>query len=460
MRQIPILGLGFQSGFPAVTAQERVNCYLEEVKDGDKYRIAAFGTPGKEQFFDLGASPIRGVFSYGDYGYVIQDNELFQVNNGGTCTSKGTIGTSSGFVSMACNGTQIFIADGTANAYYYTIATGVLAQSDSPAIETCCFMDGYIVGNEIDTGKYYISNLYNAAVWDPLDFASAESNPDNLVRVFADHGGVLLFGDFTTEIVGNNGAEDFPFSRIGYPIEWGLIAKQSVAKLGDQVAFLARNRMGEAQVVLMSGYNPREISTHDIDRILNNSTTLESATAFSYMLNGHQFYQLNAAGYSFLYDISTGAWSQVKGYLLDRDRGEMAFNLINRIIVTDYDNGKAYTVSDDVYDDNGDPLIMSITGKHLFNSADRVTVSELFVDLVNGVGATTGQGSDPQIMLKVSKDGGNTWGNEQWKSFGAIGRFLTRVSWWRLGRAYEFTFRISISDPVKRCIMGAWITAQ
>lgn len=460
MRQIPILGLGFQSGFPAVTAQERVNCYLEEVKDGDKYRVVAYGTPGKTQFFDLGASPIRGVFSYGDYGYVVQDNEFFQVNNGGTYTLKGTIGTSSGFVSMACNGTQIFIADGSADAYYYTISTGVLAQSDSPAIGTCCFMDGYIVGNEVNTGKYYISDLYAAQTWDPLNFASAESNPDNLVRVFADHGGVLLFGDFTTEIVGNNGAEDFPFSRIGYPIEWGLIAKQSVAKLGDQVAFLARNRMGEAQVVLMSGYNPREISTHDIDRILNNSTTLESATAFSYMLNGHQFYQLNAAGYSFLYDLSSGAWSQVKGYLLDRDRGEMAFNLINRIIVTDYENGKAYTVSDDVYDDNGDPLIMSITGKHLFNSADRVTVNELFVDLVNGVGATTGQGSDPQIMLKVSKDGGNTWGNELWKSFGALGNYLTRVSWWRLGRGYEFTFKLSISDPVKRCIMGAWITAQ
>jgi len=460
MRQIPILGLGIQSGFPAVTAQERINCYLEQQQDGDKYRIVAFGMPGKTEFFDLGASPIRGVYSFGDYGYVIQDNEFFQVLNNGTTTSKGTIGTSSGYVSMACNGTQIFIADGTADAYYYTIATGVLAQSDSPAIETCCFMDGYIVGNEIDTGKYYISDLYDAATWDALNFASAESNPDNLVAVFADHGGVMLLGDFTTEIVGNNGAEDFPFSRIGYPIEWGLMAKQSVAKCGDAVAFLARNRMGEAQVVLMNGYSPQRISTHDIERILNASTGLEASTAYSYMLNGHQFYILNAAGYTFVYDITSGAWSMNKSYLLDRDRAERAFNLINRIVVTDYENGKAYTLSDDVYAENGNPLIMSITGKHVFNNAERMSVSELFVDMVVGVGATTGQGVNPQIMMKLSRDGGNTWSNEQWKSLGAIGKYLTRVSWWRLGRGYEFTFKLSISDPIKRCIMGAWINVQ
>ena len=113
-----------------------------------------------------------------------------------------------------------------------------------------------------------------------------------------------------------------------------------------------------------------------------------------------------------------------------------------------------------MYSDAGDPLIMTIVGKHIFNNAERLSVNELFVDMVVGNAATTGQGVNPQIMLQVGKDAGNTWGNEQWKSFGALGKYLTRVSWWKLGRAYEFTFKLSISDPVKRCIMGAWINAS
>jgi hypothetical protein len=458
MRPIPILGLGIQSGFPSVTAQERINCYLERQLDGEKSNIVAYGTPGKTLFAEFGDTPVRGGLSFGDYLYLVHRGNFYRVNNAGSIELVGAIGSTSGFVSMATNGLELFIADGTANAYYYTFSSNTLAASDSPALSTVCFLDGYIIGNEEGTGKYYWSDLYDASTWDALNFASAESNPDDLVAVFADQGAVMLFGTFTTEIVGNAGQEEQPFIRVGTPIEWGLVSKSSIAKLGDQVAFLARNRMGEAQVILMRGYSTQRISTHDIERIINNSGTLESATAFSYMINGHQFYQLNAAGKSFIYDLSTGVWSRVKANNIDNDRGNLGFNLINRIIVSDFENGNLYTVSDDVYDDNGDPLVMNITGSHIIKSQQKVSINELFVDMEVGVGATTGQGVNPQIVLEVSRDSGHTWGNPIWKSFGRIGEYLSRVSFFRLGRGYSFTFSLTISDPVKRCILGAWIT--
>jgi hypothetical protein len=103
---------------------------------------------------------------------------------------------------------------------------------------------------------------------------------------------------------------------------------------------------------------------------------------------------------------------------------------------------------------------MTITGQHVFNGAEMFSISELWLDMEVGVGATTGQGSNPQIMLKVSRDAGHTWSSELWKSIGAIGKYLTEVKWTRLGRGYSFTFEVTISDPVKRCIIGAWITAS
>lgn len=389
MKQINYLGGELNSGWQNVTAQERVNCYLEITSAGEKQKVVAYGTPGTKLFCDLGNYPVRGGISVNDAIYCVVHSFFYRVDNAGTATQIGSISTESGFVSMAFNGTQILIVDGSYTGYLYTLSTVSLAaitDADYPALRTCCFVDGYFVGNEINTGKYYISALYDGASWNALDFASAESNPDNIERTFEDHGGVMLLGTYTTEIVGDNGGQDFPFARIGYPIEWGLMAFRSVAKLGDHTCFLARNRMGESQVVLLSGYTPRKVSTPDLESILAKIPSLESATAFAYMQNGHQFYQLNTADGSFLYDMQSDMWSTVKSHGIPRHLAEYGFNLVNRIIVSDYRTGKLYTMSDEHKTDNGDPIQMEIVGRCQTNSFDRMAVHELQVDCEVGDG--------------------------------------------------------------------------
>jgi len=63
---------------------------------------------------------------------------------------------------------------------------------------------------------------------------------------------------------------------------------------------------------------------------------------------------------------------------------------------------------------------------------------------------------DPQIMLQISKDYGHTWGTERWQSLGKTGEYKQRVRWTRLGCGYAFTFKLRISDPVKRSIIGVY----
>ena len=72
-----------------------------------------------------------------------------------------------------------------------------------------------------------------------------------------------------------------------------------------------------------------------------------------------------------------------------------------------------------------------------------------------GVGLNNGQGQNPQIMLQVSRDGGYTYGNEMWTSFGAQGEFLKRAEWRRLGVSRNYVFKFRISDPVKVVFIGA-----
>ena len=87
-------------------------------------------------------------------------------------------------------------------------------------------------------------------------------------------------------------------------------------------------------------------------------------------------------------------------------------------------------------------------------------VDELFIDMETGVGLASGQGSDPQAMLTVSRDGGRTFGNELWTTIGAVGAYTARVVWRRLGLARDWVFRVRITDPVKRVITFAALRAR
>ncbi len=64
-------------------------------------------------------------------------------------------------------------------------------------------------------------------------------------------------------------------------------------------------------------------------------------------------------------------------------------------------------------------------------------------------GANVPQGANPQVMMRISKDGGKTWGPERWRSAGAIGRYLTRVRWLRAtGNYRNAVMEIVVTDPV------------
>jgi hypothetical protein len=541
VKQIPILGFGVQSGFPSITAQSRINFYLENVGDPEKTQIVAYGTPGLVLFADMGDTPIRGVLSYADFYYFVHRGTFYKINNAGITTSLGMIGTSSGRAFLAHNGFQILIVDGTSTGYIYQIVAdktctitnaapavitcnahgyvegnaivfsttgglptgltagttyyvkyltvntfnvaatsgGVAINTSSagsgvhtvssvlttitaagfPTAGTCANVNGYFVVSEPNTGRFHVSGLYAGLNWDALDFATAESNSDNLKAVFEDHGECLLLGDFTTEFWGSTGATDFAFGRTGTPIEFGMVG-YTAAKVNNMVVFLARNRTGEVQVLALNGYSPQRVSTNDMERILNSYSTLDGATAYSYMINGHSMYVLNVGGYTWLYDMTTGCWSQLLSSGITRHRAEMGDTFINKILVTDYSNGRMYRYSSTAYTDNGQPIVASITGKHIQNKMQRLFIRGLQVEFEPAAGIATGQGSDPQAMLEISHDGGQTFGSQRWATMGKIGETIMRSTWGRLGGKWDNVFRISISDPVPRVIINAYIEAH
>jgi hypothetical protein len=86
--------------------------------------------------------------------------------------------------------------------------------------------------------------------------------------------------------------------------------------------------------------------------------------------------------------------------------------------------------------------------------------AEFCVDCETGVGLSTGQGSNPQLMLQWSKDGGHTWSGERWVSAGRQGHYAWRATWRRLGRTRDMVFRVVVADPVKWAMVDAYVEVE
>jgi len=323
------------------------------------------------------------------------------------------------------------------------------------------FMDTYFVITEADSYSYQISATGNGADWDALEFADADGKPDNLVRVMESNSELVLFGEESTEFHLNTAAVDFPYQRVASN-EWGLAAKFSAVKYDNGIMFLARNsQMGEVVLAQMTGHSPVRVSNSDWERIVNDYADVSNATAYAYVIDGHPMYRIHFDEGSWEYDGSTGVISEIKSTGHDRHLSNGHIYFLEQNIVTDYASGKVYAMGKDVYTDNGEIITRKIRGKHVFSpNFNKVIVDRIQLFMETGVGLESGQGSDPQAILRVSKDGGRTYGDEKWSSFGKIGQYLSRVIFSRLGAARDWVFEFTITDPVKVVITNTDIRVR
>jgi hypothetical protein len=462
---IQLFGLGVQGKSPNVTAQRRVNLYAEIQFEQDKTRVAYFPTPGLASFVSLGATPIRGMHtvSVSDLLYAAQFDKFYSINAASGITELGTFGTSSGRVNMADDGTRILMVDGTAG-YYYNVNTNVfstIADADFPnGATTCCFLSGRMIVEVPGTGQIAWSDLY-ADTWPSLNRATAEANPDRLIAVYALNGNLLLFGETTVEFWATTADAAQPYAWVGSAAaQWGLAARQSIARLGQTCAFLGRNQQGQVQVCRLDGYQVVPISIPEMDYLINDYPATENATAYSYMLGGHPMYEISfpSAGKSWLYDAASQAWSELESADGGMHIGEIAVNYRNAMYVSDRSSGALYRQDPYIYTENGQAVQRQIVGRHIFRGHP-MSVSEMWIDMEMGVGTVTGAGENPQLRLRTSKDGGHTWSNELWRPIGKQGVYQERAVFRRLGWARDWLFEVSLTDPVKAVFIGAFMEA-
>jgi len=335
-------------------------------------------------------------------------------------------------------------------------------------------------GGTVDiTDNYFVYNKPNSQLWaasdllspitDPLSFASKDGSPDDLVSIIVDRREVYLLGEMSSEVWINSGAVPFPFTRIpGTSTQQGIAAQWSMSRMGNSFAYVSKNNRGEAMVVRMNGYFPERISTHAVETTLVNQN-VSDAVAWTYQLEGHEVYvvsfpSVGENGLTWAYDNTTGLWHKWlyrnNQNQFERHRGNCCAFFNQQVLVGDYENGKIYQLSRNYYTDDGQPIRRIRRAPHLVSDLQRQYFHELQIQFQPGVGLSTGQGEDPQAMLRWSNDGGSTWSNEYWTSIGKQGKYQNRAIWRRLGWSRDKIFEVSISDPVKAVIVSANLKAE
>jgi len=421
--------------------------------------------------------PLRGMLVVDNYLYVVYGPYLRKLDsdfNSTTINDSTPMATKSGLVTMAHirsgDGFQIMICDGSDKiAYQYDTDADTFTVLNDADYEfqgggSVTAIDGYFLSHGVGTDRFYICEVSDGLSWDAADDSRAWVKTSNIQRVFIHNQLVWVFKNDSIEIFYNSGepGDTLPtFQRMsGGVLNVGCIAPWSVASVKDKLFWLASDKT----VQMAIGQSVSTISGLQLSHQIEQMATVDDATAYGYTEEGHDFYVLSfpTSDATYVYDATTGDWHERQSY--DADRGVDGRHRSNcyayfqdRHVVGDFANTKLYELDGSVFTEDGNRILRQRITQNIGENNLMLFLNNFEVHFEGGIGTTSGQGSAPETILRISRDGGHTWTPPRNAPMGAKGGYDVRSQWFRLGSGRDFTAWVAVSDPVKAVIIGSFI---
>jgi hypothetical protein len=327
-------------------------------------------------------------------------------------------------VSIAGDGNEMVIANGT--GLYRTDGVGLttIAFPDAAGVSSVAYLGGYLIGSRTGSQKFYWSGILDGTTWNALSFASAERAPDNLVAL-------TVVGD-----------ELWLFGQAGRLYSKGCRSKDTVV-VADNTAFW----VGNDGIVYRGSAIPQRVSDFGIEERIANTAPL-ALKAWTFTFEGHSFYVLTTVDGTFAYDISTSEWAEFTSYGRTGWRAHVGAMLPNGTVVAGDDTtGALWKLTRTTLTDNGDAILKLFTAGTPA-AGKGFALDNVELDMATGLATT---GLDPVIKMRRSRDGGLTWTNWRPASVGKSGNYGKRVTWRRLGHVAEpgiiMEFRMTDAAP-------------
>ncbi len=407
--------------------------------------------------FGSGTGADGGQFEHNGVLYHVCGTTLYTVASDGTHTARGTIPGTGPCIFDGIGQSVVIVRFGQASVW-----NGItLEQVTDPDLETpnsVAHINNQIIYDG-DEGRFAVSDVGDATSINGLNYATAESNADDLIRVFTFAEQVLMFGNKTIEPWWNSGVGNPPFDRVqGGVIQIGLKALHSVAKNKDSLYFLGT----DFRIYRHSAGNATAVTDKALARAISEFADASDAIGWCFTKDDQYFYQITfpEADKSFVYPEG-GQWFEVSsGVEGGRNIANSYAFAFGKHLVGDYRNGNLYELDDDAFTENGAAIRRvrdtgPLHGGLVQAQGKTIEMNRFELIMETGVGLTAGQGLDPVVMLSFSDDGGRTFCTESWGTVGRLGEFLWKVEWFALGSFVSRIIRIAITDPVKCSIHSA-----
>jgi hypothetical protein len=468
-------GGSYKAQSPIAANEETINFYLEQVEvAGTAAKVVLYPTPGVDGIGTSTGSPGREHTFVAEREFGVFGGRFQEVAQDGTVTDHGAVAVDSNPATISYNGEgggQLLITSGD-NGYVFTLATNTLTQVRTGATTMGDHVDGYFLVLDAATSTLYFSALLDGATWDPLDFIQRSTKPDPWISMKVFDRYVWMGGVSTSDVYYNDGSTPFAPHPSG-TMPFGTAAAFSAKVVAGSLMWLAQTDSGNGQVVRLSGFSPDVVSTFPLQVELASYATIADAVGDTYQDLGHTFYLLYfpTANVTWCFDatgtstLPNGSRWTKRGTWLTGDSRYDAWRPVYHAFafgehrMLDRASGAIYRMSSDLGTDvGGGPIRRLRRPSGLWRENQRLFISDFEVYLETGLGLPLGQGSDPQIGLRISTDGGKTWGAERFRSAGALGQYGTRVNWTRCGSGRHWTPELVVSDPIPWRVLGAGVT--
>lgn len=420
-----------------------VNMYIEQTQSED---VVLQSRPGlADRGLSMGSGPVAALYQRDG----VLSGELLGVSGGGFYSDTVRLGEviGSGPASIAGNETGALICAGEGLHSYNGTDFGSVALPDGAVFRAIKVLEGasrFIVLRG-GTGRYYVTPPLQQGV-DALDFATAESESDQLLDGLFIDDILILFGSETVEFHANTTDNNLPFRAIeGRVMERGVRATGCATSFGPTFAWVTNHNevcvQNETNIISNIGLQARIAASNAV-------------SLWRFFLDGIEFLALRLDEETQAYNQLTGTWSQFESlgeanWLPQCYAGGVFGSSLDGKTL-EWAQGKA---------DLGAEHERRFRAGVAINGGG-YSINRLGLRANPGqANDLTGDYTDPVVQMRQSRDAGRTWSDWRSTSLGRQGAYRDRIEWRGLGLASQpgFLCEFRVTDPVEFRVSGVFV---
>jgi hypothetical protein len=438
-------------GAPVPWRQE--NCLLDEVKTDPKgWNILSRPAAGFLRLDRHG--PIQGEFQKPG----LFNGDKFYVSNG-HLYREGSLGAidGTGEVIWAAGIGEIVVTRGASAWSYNGTNLAAVAFPDGAQVNSVHWMARRFVYARKGSGRFYWSASDDGRTIDGLDFANAESEPDELLDIAKMGDLFAMLGANSVETWMLTGDPDLPWTRVSQrTFGRGIFSPGAKAEVADAntVYFVSSDGM----VCKMAGDAPQRVSDSALEEDIKLASEI---SVFGYQFEGKPYVVIR------LEDVATYVLDLVAGDMPSRFSTQGRDNWAPLCAITvkgtpyfgDDSSGSIWQFSEGAITDSGQgEMARYFTAG--YSERRQCQRHQSAVDGNNGSATVeTGESADPILEMRFSRDGGRQWSNWRATRWGRMGEYKRRA---RFGSCGSFSqpgflaeFRMLACAPLRVERVGA-----